>query len=138
MPPVLLDTDVLSELLKGVNTNVVQRGQAYWEEFGTFTFSSVTVYEIVRGLKEKDARNQLQHALAWFAKNDEIVPLAADYLAAGHVIAQAKRMGRIVHLPDALIACSSARLKLTLVTGNTSDFEAIQQAGLAIQIENWR
>jgi predicted nucleic acid-binding protein len=51
----LLDTDILSEYLKGHNPVVVCHAGHYAEAFGVFTFSSVTVYEIVYGLELKSA-----------------------------------------------------------------------------------
>jgi hypothetical protein len=46
----ILDTDILSEYLKGHDAVVVGHAAQYAREHGVFTFSSVTVYEIVYGL----------------------------------------------------------------------------------------
>jgi len=55
MVKVLIDTDILSEYLKGVDPSVAKRGKEYAKAHPRFTFTSVTVYEIVRGLEEKGA-----------------------------------------------------------------------------------
>jgi len=47
-----------------------------------FTFTSVTVYEIVYGLELKSALSQLKRALAWLDQNEQITPAAADFIAA--------------------------------------------------------
>ncbi len=47
----ILDTDILSEYLKGHDSSVAGRASRYAAEFGVFTFTSVTVYEIVYGLE---------------------------------------------------------------------------------------
>ena len=138
MKKVLLDTDILSEYLKGHDTRVARHVAAYARENGVFTFTSVTVHEIVFGLELKSAAAQLQKALAWLSRNEEITPIAADYVEAAKIKAAARKRGAIVELPDCLIAATSVRLGLPLVTGNTEDFQAIQDAGLALQIENWR
>lgn len=70
MAKVLLDTDILSEYLKGHDRNVIQRASEYAREQGVFTFTSVTVHEIVFGLELKNATTQFQKALAWMDKNE--------------------------------------------------------------------
>jgi predicted nucleic acid-binding protein len=60
MAKVLLDTDILSEYLKGHDRHVIRRAAEYAREQGLFTFTSVTVHEIVFGLELKNATSQLQ------------------------------------------------------------------------------
>jgi predicted nucleic acid-binding protein len=71
---VILDTDILSEYLKGYNANVVARAAAYAKEHGAFAFTSVTVFEIVYGLTLKQASSQLAKVVAWLNLNEEITP----------------------------------------------------------------
>jgi predicted nucleic acid-binding protein len=134
----ILDTDILSEYLKGFNPTVAHHAARYAEEFGIFSFTSVTVYEIVYGLALKDASMQLRKALAWLDQNEQITPVNADYLSAATIRATARRKGIVLELPDCLIASVAVRLELPLVTGNTEDFEAIQKTGAKLTIENWR
>jgi tRNA(fMet)-specific endonuclease VapC len=138
MPKTLLDTDILSEYLKGHDRNVIRRAADYARQHGVFTFTSVTVHEIVFGLELKQAPAQLQKALLWLNQNEQITPTAADYLQAAIIKAAARKQGSIVELPDCLIAAIAVRLGLPLATGNTEDFQAIQRTGVALQIENWR
>jgi predicted nucleic acid-binding protein len=135
---VVLDTDILSEYLKGYDANVVRRGDRYAKEHGVFTFTSVTVYEILSGLEHKDARSQLSKMLAWLNQNEEITPLAADYRSSATIKGKAAKQGEIVELPDCLIAAVAVRLDRPVVTGNTDDFEKIQRTGIGLVIENWR
>lgn len=60
MPLSLLDTDTLSEVMRGVNPTVRQKASHYLTQFGQFKFSLVTRYEVLRGLKAKNATRQLQ------------------------------------------------------------------------------
>jgi tRNA(fMet)-specific endonuclease VapC len=138
MPKALLDTDILSEYLKGHDRAVIRRAADYAREHGAFTFTSVTVHEIVYGLELKGATAQLQKALLWLGQNEQITPTSADYLQAATIKAAARKQGSIVELPDCLIAAVAVRLGLPLVTGNTEDFQAIQKTGVALDIENWR
>jgi len=100
----LLDTDILSEYLKGYDANVVRHGDRYARDHGVFTFTSVTVFEIVSGLEHKDARKQLSKMLAWLDQNEEIAPLAADYRSAAKMKGKAAKQGSHVELSDCLIA----------------------------------
>jgi predicted nucleic acid-binding protein len=138
MAKVLLDTDILSEYLKGHDRSVIRRAAEYAREQGVFTFTSVTVHEIVFGLEMKNAVSQLQKALVWLNQNEQITPTAPDYLEAAIIKAAARKRGLTVELADCLIAAVAVRLGLPLVTGNTEDFQAIQKTGIALQLENWR
>src|ERR1039458_3652317 len=126
----LLDTDILSEYLKGHDRQVADHAAKYAKQFGVFTFTSITVYEIVYGLELKSAATQLQRALDWLNQNEQVTPIAADYLAAAKMKAAAKRQGRMLELPDCLIAAVAVRLQLPLVTGNTEDFQTSQGTGV--------
>ena len=55
MEPSLLDTDTLSEIMKGVDPSVQDHARRYLTIFGHFTFSIITRYEILRGLKARRA-----------------------------------------------------------------------------------
>jgi tRNA(fMet)-specific endonuclease VapC len=138
MRKVILDTDILSEYLKGHDQNVIRHASRYAQHHRFFTFTSVTVYEIVYGLEFKAASSQLKRALAWLELNEQITPVNDDYLTAARTKAVARRQGEILELPDCLIAAVAARLNLPLVTGNTDDFQAIQRTGAKLIIENWR
>lgn len=138
MPKVLLDTDILSEYLKGHDRIVTGHAARYAQQYGIFTFTSITVYEIVYGLEVKEATAQLKKALAWLNQNEQILPERGDYLAAASIKATARRQGAVLELPDCLIAAVTVRLDCSLVTGNTEDFEAIQRTGTKLVIQNWR
>ncbi len=55
----LIDTDILSLFLRN-DKQVVAHFNAYYQEYNTMSFSVVTWYEIVSGLKHKDAKRQLE------------------------------------------------------------------------------
>ena len=134
----ILDTDILSEYLKGHDTAVTSLAADYARNYSVFTFTSVTVYEIVFGLELKGASSQLKRVLAWMKQNEEIIPISGDYLMAASIKAATRKQGSIVELPDCLIAAVAVRLDRPLVTGNADDFRAIQKAGTNLVIENWR
>src|ERR1700722_3288115 len=92
----ILDTDILSEYFKGHNATVTKRAADYAKEHGIFTLTSVTVYEIVYGLELKSASSQLAKVMAWLKQNEEGTPIAADYLAAANMKANARKQGAVV------------------------------------------
>lgn len=49
MKPSLLDTDILSEFLRG-NSKVTSKVTEHLEEYGLINFSIITYYEILNGL----------------------------------------------------------------------------------------
>jgi len=57
LPQVLLDTDILSAILRQ-NQLVIPKARAYLAEHGRFTLSILTRYEILHGLKTKGANQQ--------------------------------------------------------------------------------
>ena len=59
MAQALLDTDALSEVIKGRDGLVAQHAQKYLQTHKRFTFSIITRYEILRGLKAKVALQQI-------------------------------------------------------------------------------
>ena len=80
----------------------------------------------------------MRKALAWLSQNEQITPAAADYLAAATIKATARKNGAVLELADCLIAATAVRLERPLVTGNTEDFQAIQETGVNLILENWR
>ncbi len=134
MPLCLLDTDALSEVLKQKHLIVTQRASAYLQQHGQFSFSSVTRYEVVRGLKDKRATRQLQrfatfcqHSLL-FAITDAVLDRAADLWVA------ARKGGFSRNDADLIIAATALEEGLVLVTGNTAHFSWIP----GLVLEDWR
>jgi tRNA(fMet)-specific endonuclease VapC len=58
MKPALIDTDILSMFFKG-NKNVKQNFKAYLDQYSEINFSIITYYEILSGLKHRDANKQM-------------------------------------------------------------------------------
>jgi predicted nucleic acid-binding protein len=121
MQKVILDTGISSECLKGYNQIVTRHATRYAGEHGIFTFTSVTVHEIVYGLELKMAAVQRRRALNWMNRNEQITPTHSDYVAAAIIRTTARRRGSILELSDCLIAAVAVRLERPLATGNTKD-----------------
>lgn len=76
MKPALVDTDILSMFFRG-NQAVVSCFEKYLNEHRQINLSIVTYYEILSGLKHRDAHKQLTLFLEFAAQN-LILPLRVD------------------------------------------------------------
>ncbi len=126
MPPLaLLDTDTLSEVMKGKNSSVEQHAREYLRTHGQFRFSVITRYEILRGLKSKQAVRQIAifenkcNKSYVYPVTDEIVVKSSDIYA--HLYLK----GLLIGDADILIAATALVHKLTLITGNVEHFNRI-------------
>ena len=129
-PVSLLDTDTLSEVMKGKHATVARKATAYLTQHGTFTFSLITRYEILRGLKAKNAMVQLAAFEARCQSSivlpitDEIIVRAADFYA------DLKQRGQLISDADLIIAATADVHGLVLVTSNRAHYRRI--TGLAL------
>src|SRR5437868_15330751 len=79
MPVVLLDTDILSDVIKLRNAIVQQHALAYTQQQGPLTFSAMTRYEVCRGYKQQGATTQLAR-LTVFCQQSLILPITEAIL----------------------------------------------------------
>jgi predicted nucleic acid-binding protein len=57
MEPALLDTDIVSELLRAKNSRIVGQGRDYLRQYGNYTTSAVSVVELVQGFQKAGNTN---------------------------------------------------------------------------------
>ena len=92
LPRALLDTDTLSAVMRGTPP-VLAKARDYLAEHGTFSFSIITRYEILRGLKAKNAIVQLR-AFDRLCAGSQIVPLTdGAVVKASEIYAELRRRG---------------------------------------------
>jgi tRNA(fMet)-specific endonuclease VapC len=134
MEPALLDTDTLSEIMKGVDRRVHDNARRYLTDFRHFTFSIMTRYEILRGLKARRANRQIAR-FAQRCQRSEVLPLTDDIIVqAAELYALLYQAGQLISDADILIAATALKHNLVMVTENVHHFRRIP--GLAI--ESWR
>ncbi len=132
MKPALIDTDILSRFLKG-NTKVKEKFKNYLRTYNSINFSIITYYEILSGLKHKDANKQMNIFLE-FASINIIFPLTIQSSENSAVIyADLRKKGTPVDDIDLLIAGIAIENNMIVVTNNTSHFERIE----GLEVENW-
>jgi tRNA(fMet)-specific endonuclease VapC len=127
MDKALLDTDVFSEILKGINQNVAARAAIYRATFNRYTTSVITVMEIVKGFHKAQREARLQQFLTAGLSNVEVLALDLNSAElAGRVYADLERTGQPIGRADPMIAGIAIRHGLTLVTGNLSHYKRIK------------
>jgi predicted nucleic acid-binding protein len=134
----LLDTDILSEIGKGINPNIVRNATAYRNAFGRYTISVITVMEVVRGFQRRQSFGRMQRFLTSLA-SEEILPFdqpAAEL--AGRIAGELERIGQPIGRADPMIAAIALGKNLELVTGNTAHYQRIQQLGYPLTLVDWR
>jgi len=122
---VLLDTDTLSEIMRGRDANIVQKAGDYLKAQGQFRISIITRYEILRGLKAKQAFRQI----ALFeerCRKSVVYPLIDDIIVkASDIYAYLYNQGFLISDADILMGSTALVHNLTLITGNSEHFNRI-------------
>ena len=138
MNKALLDTDILSEIGKGIDPNVARNATAYRIAFGRYTLSVISIMEVVRGFQKKQSTRRLQRFLTAIA-SEEI--LSFDQPAAelaGRIAGDRDRIGQPIGRADPMIAALALGHGLELVTGNIVHYQRIQQLSYPFTLVNWR
>lgn len=138
MDRALLDTDILSEVLKQRDRVVAERARTYLEEHGQFTISAVTAMEIVKGLHRVQRQPQLQQFVSALSAMDVLPFDSKVAVLAGRIYGDLERTGQPIGRADPMIAASALAAGLAVVTGNVSHYQRIAALGHPLKIENWR
>jgi len=129
----LLDTDVLSEVIKRKNPLILQRANAYLVRYRWLTFSSITRYEVLRGLKAKNATAKLARFAA-FCRREIILPLNEDIIdIAADIWVTLRRAGQPIGELDYLIAATALHHGLAVATRNVAHFGRVP----GLTVEDW-
>ncbi len=132
MKPSMLDTDILSEFLRG-NLNVIAKVDEHLKEFGFISLSIITYYEILNGLLYKDARKQLSR-FEDFVELNKVIPLTLRTAKiAASIQADLRKKGTEIGHTDTLIAGTAIASEMQLITNNTDHFKRIK----GLEIANW-
>jgi tRNA(fMet)-specific endonuclease VapC len=132
MPPILVDTDVLSASMRRRQT-AVAKASAYLSIHSQFSFSIITRYEIPRGLKAKNATRQIAAFERLCASSNVIALTDAIVVKAAEIYAELHKQGRMIGDADILIAASALVNGCGVATNNENHFKRV----LGLHIENW-
>ena len=129
---VIVDTDILSAVMRK-NPVVIPKARAYVSKYGQFTFSIITRYELLRGLKVKGATKQ---AIVFdrFCQKNIVLPLTDEIVVeAAEVYAELRERGELISDADILIGASALVHGFAVVTNNEHHFRRIK----GLEVENW-
>ena len=138
MNKALLDTDILSEILKAKNASVVSKAVRYRETFEQFTISVITVLEIVKGLHKVGRADALKKFLGGLQAIEVISFDESCSIIAGRMFADLENTGQPIGKADPMIAAIAIEHDLTLITGNTAHYVRLQKLGYSLNLDNWR
>ena len=133
-----LDTDIFSEILKGIDQKVGARATAHRVTFGYYTLSVITVMEIVKGFHKRQREDRIQQFLAGLPTVELLTLDLQSSELAGRIYADLERTGQLIGRADPMIAAIALHHDLTLVTGNLSHYQRIQLMGYDLRLDNWR
>ncbi len=136
---IVLDTNVLSELMRGANASPRVRAWLNAQDAGALFLTAITVAELRFGLdvlpkgrRRADLQARADASLALFG--DRILPFtAACGVQYGRLMASARAAGLAIRMADGMIAATAAEHGFAVATRDTSPFRA---AGLRI-IDPW-
>ena len=132
MKPCLLDTDILSLFLRN-HPQVVYSCNLYLQEHRKLSFSLITYYEILSGLKHRDAQKQLDKFLTFSQLNQIILLTEKSVKISAEIYADLRKKGTPIDDIDLLIAGVAIANDLVLITHNQKHFGKIEK----LELEDW-
>ncbi|OBQ21669.1 PIN domain-containing protein [Anabaena sp. AL93] len=134
----LIDTDILSEIRKGKNIQVIAKAIAYKTIFKHYTISVITVSEVIKGWRKLNRNDRIQEFLIDLPQMEILSLEQKSAELSGLIYADLEKTGQTIGLADVLIAAIAIENNLILVTGNTKHYQKIQSLGYPLQLDNWR
>lgn len=138
MDEALLDTDTLSEIIKGKNASVAARASAYRAIHHRYTFSVFTALEIMKGYHRVRRPDRISRFLAGIAGEQILTFGVSTAELSGRIIADLELSGRPIGRIDPMIAAVALEHGLTVVTGNVAHYQHIQRLGYPLTLDDWR
>jgi len=129
---VLIDTDILSAIMRK-NPLAIKQAGIYITAYRKLTFSIITRYEILRGLKVKGLLNQMK-TFDILCNMSQVIPLTDEIVTrAADIYADLYQRGELISDADILIAASALTYGFAIVTNNKKHFGRIPH----LNVENW-
>jgi tRNA(fMet)-specific endonuclease VapC len=128
----LIDTDILSLFFRN-HLKVADGFRSYLARYKTINFSIITYYEIVSGLKHRDADKKMSRFLEFASKNTVLPLTEKSVTISSEIYAELRKEGNPLDDIDLLIAGTAIANNMILVTRNKHHFERIRR----LEVENW-
>ena len=128
----LLDTDTLSAVMRNKPV-VMKRANVYRTTHSQFSFSLMTRFEMLRGMKARGASAQLA-VFEHMCQVHEVLPITESIIVrAADIYADLHRRGELIPDADLIIGATAIEYGCVLATNNVRHFGRI--TGLVI--DNW-
>ena len=132
MKQALIDTDILSMFFRN-HADVIGRFSSYLAHYKRLNISIITYYEILSGLKHRDAHKKMTMFLEFVSKN-KVIPLTEHSAAiSAEIYTELRKGGEPLDDIDILISGIAIANNLVLVTHNRKHFERIKK----LEIDDW-
>ncbi len=128
----LLDTDILSAVMRK-NPLASERARSYLKEHRQFTFSTITRYEVLRGLLAKGAEKQLAAFDKLCAASRVLSITDSIIVRAAEIYADLYKRGELIGDADILIAATAVAHGLAVATNNEAHLGRVRN----LKIVNW-
>lgn len=125
----LLDTCVLAEILRPSGSDRVKQRVASVRDVDLYV-SVITVGEIAQGIEFAEPGKKRDRYASFLSSmqqdfEDRILPVDVEIAQIwGRLAAAHRRRGRVLSVPDGLIAASAIRHGMSVMTRNVKDFES--------------
>ena len=134
MNPCVVDTDILTEIFKGRNAAVAAHAGRYLQDHGQFAISAMTRFEVLRGLRHKQAAKLLID-FEVLCTRMMMLPIADAILdRAADLWVDARNGGHPQRDADLIIAATALVHQRAMVTGNVAHFQWIR----GLEVVDWR
>ena len=133
MNEALIDSDILSFYFKG-DVRVIKNFERYLETYNVINLSIITYYEILSGLKYKNATKQIIRFEKFVSKNNLLHLTKKSSEISAEKYAELRNKGKTIENSDILITGVALEHNLILVTNNEKHFKNISE----LKIENWK
>ncbi len=120
----LVDTDILIDAGRGVDTAIVQLRDA--AQTSVLVVSSITQMELMVGCRDRTEFRTVEQFLSRF----EIVSLSEQISDRAIVLLRTYRLSHGLLIPDALIAATALVLSIPFVSKNQRDYRFIEHLNL--------
>ncbi|HIE00449.1 MAG TPA: type II toxin-antitoxin system VapC family toxin [Thiotrichaceae bacterium] len=134
----LLDTDTLSEILKGKNAKVRQKADNYLAHFEQYTISIMTITEIIKGFHKVQREEHIERFLSTISTVEILTLNLESAELAGRIYADLEKTGKPIGCADPIIAAIALENDLVLTTGNLRHYQRIQALSYPLKLDNWK
>lgn len=136
MKPVVIDTDIMLDILRGRNEQVRYYARQYALHFSLYPITQITLTELAHGFYLREGNLDTLNKILEQCEVLQITNSAA--VLAGEILARLASIGFTIGLADTIIAAIAIDAERVLVSANEKHFRRVTELGYPLTLENWR